>query len=93
MNMAMQYAATGNAHASFTAYSLVMKSGGRILLIDESLHAPIEQALAVVRNSKKQDLAQRYVQFVLGPDGQAALRRSGYSVPSHMVNTPELSGK
>src|ERR1043166_4840766 len=43
VNAARQLAATGNADAAFTAYSLVMKDRGNIIPVDESLHAPIDQ--------------------------------------------------
>ncbi len=81
ISMAKQYAATRNADASFTAYSLVMRSGGSVLLVDEKLHAPIDQALAVVKRSPHQDEAQQYRKFVLGDKGRTILERYGYQVP------------
>ena len=81
ISMAKQYAATRNADASFTAYSLVLKSGGSVLLVDEKLHAPIEQALAVLMGSHHQDQALEYRKFVLGAKGRSILQRHGYQVP------------
>lgn len=81
ISMSKQYAATHNADASFTAYSLVLNSGGHVLLVDEKLHKPIQQAMAVVKRSPRQDLARRYEQFVLGTEGRAILERYGYGLP------------
>ncbi len=81
ISMAKQYAATRNADASFTAYSLVMKSSGSLLLVDEKLHAPLDQALAVLKRSPNQDQALQYRKFVLGDKGRTILERYGYQVP------------
>lgn len=81
ISMAKQYAATHNADASFTAYSLVLNSGGHALPVDEKLHIAIEQAIAVLKRSRRQDLARRYQQFVLGSQGRAILERYGYARP------------
>jgi molybdate transport system substrate-binding protein len=81
IQIAKQYAESGNADAAFTAYSLVLRSGGNSILVDEKLHAPIDQALAVVQHSGKQDAAQKFARFVLGPKGREILARYGYLLP------------
>ena len=48
ISMAKQLAASGNADAAFTAYSLVLHDKGTVLKIDPHLYHPIEQALAIV---------------------------------------------
>ena len=45
ISMAKQYGASRNADAVFTAYSLVLKEGGKVIQVDEALHAPITQEL------------------------------------------------
>ena len=47
----------------------------------ETLHEPIDQALAVIESSAKQDGARQFVSFVLGPEGQQLLKAKGYSIP------------
>jgi molybdate transport system substrate-binding protein len=74
-----QYASTGNVDAAFLPLSLVIGAGGHYLEVDERLHRPIDQALGVVKASKKQDLAQRFAAFVLSPEGQAILKQYGYA--------------
>jgi molybdate transport system substrate-binding protein len=81
ISMTKQYAATHNADAALTAYSLVFRSGGTVLLVEERLHHPIEQALAVVRRSTRQDAARQFTRFVRGADGEAILQRYGYERP------------
>ncbi|HKG22604.1 MAG TPA: substrate-binding domain-containing protein, partial [Blastocatellia bacterium] len=62
--------------------ALVKKGEGRYVEVDERLHQPIDQALAVISASGKQDMARRFVDFVLGDEGQAILEQYGYSKPS-----------
>jgi molybdate transport system substrate-binding protein len=81
INLAKQLAASGNADAAFTAYSLVLHEKGIILKIDPRLHHPIEQALAIVSASPRIQEAKQFRSFLLGPEGRAILSNSGYLVP------------
>ena len=82
INLAREYAASGNAEAAFTAYSLVINSGGRIIEIDAASHDAIDQALAVVSSTKRVNLAREYATFLSGPQALAVLQRYGYDVRS-----------
>jgi molybdate transport system substrate-binding protein len=74
-----QYAATGNAEAAFTALALVNdKARGRKIAVPENLHAPIDQAIAVVRSTSKPDQARGFVEFVTGAYARDLLRQYGY---------------
>ncbi|HZO54634.1 MAG TPA: molybdate ABC transporter substrate-binding protein [Bryobacteraceae bacterium] len=81
INMAKQYAGTGNADAAFTAYSLVFRETGAVLTIDPKLYPPIDQALGVVASSKQRERARQFTAFLLGAEGRAKLLRGGYLVP------------
>jgi molybdate transport system substrate-binding protein len=73
-----QYAATGNAEVAFIPLSLVKSNEGQSIEVDEHLHQPIDQAIAVLKDSRQQEAAQQFVAFVLSPEGQALLERYGY---------------
>lgn len=79
---AKQFASSGNADAAFIPRSLVRESEGRALDVDEKLHAPIDQAIGVVRASKKQEAARRFVEFLLSEEGQSVLKTFGYDPPA-----------
>jgi molybdate transport system substrate-binding protein len=81
ISMAKQQAATGNADAAFTAYSLVLHERGMILKVDPNLYRPIEQALAIVASTSHAQEAQQFRSFLLGADGRAILAKSGYLIP------------
>lgn len=76
-----QYARTGNVDAAFIPLALVRDGEGRAIEIDERLHQPINQALAVIKASGKQEMARRFAEFVLSLEGRALLERYGYQPP------------
>jgi len=78
INMAKQYGTSNNADAVFTAYSLVLHEGGRVIEVDEKLHQPIVQELGIVVKSRHQDAARKFVQFLLTGTGRSVLLKSGY---------------
>jgi molybdate transport system substrate-binding protein len=73
-----QYAVTGNADVAFIPLSLVHQGEGHIIEVDAHLHQPIDQAIAIIKTSTRQEAAQRFLNFVSSPAGQALLERYGY---------------
>lgn len=81
VNMARQFAASGNADAALTSLSLVIDGKGHYFAVNPSLHTPVEQALGIVTASSHQAAARRFADFLLGERGQALLAESGYGTP------------
>jgi molybdate transport system substrate-binding protein len=81
INMAKQYGTSNNADAVFTAYSLVLKEGGKTIRVDEKLHRPISQELGILAGSKNQREARAFADYLLKGKGRVVLARSGYRVP------------
>ena len=77
-----QYGSTGNADVAFIPLSLVKQNEGRYIEVDASLHQPIDQALAVVKASSKQEQSRRFTDYIMSADGQAVLKEYGYSKPA-----------
>ena len=77
INQAKQLAASGNADAAFTAYSLVMRESGAVVRV----HGSIEQAIGIVARSPHREAAVRFTEFVLSRRGQEILARNGYLAP------------
>ncbi len=80
ISAAKQFASTGNADAAFTAYSLVLRERGRVLVVDEKLHQPIDQAVGVVSASPRKEDARRFVSYLIDGDGRAVFGRFGYLI-------------
>jgi molybdate transport system substrate-binding protein len=78
VSQAKQYAATGNAEVAFIPLALVKANEGQIIEVDERLHQPIDQAIAIIKDSPYQEAAQRFVTFVLSVEGRTLLESYGY---------------
>jgi molybdate transport system substrate-binding protein len=78
INMAKQYGTSGNADAVFTAYSLVLREGGKVIQVDAKLHQQLVQTLGIIARSPRQEEARKFVDFLLGAGGQEILQAYGY---------------
>lgn len=81
ISMARQYAATGNANAALTAYSLVRKDAGAVVKVDPSLYKPIDQAAGIVESSGQAAQARQFLAFLAGLEGKKILSAHGYLIP------------
>jgi len=81
ISMARQYGTSGNADAVFTAKSLVLNDGGKVLDVDDALHAPLTQELGVLAKSPHVAGARRFVAFLRNGTGLGILKAAGYRVP------------
>lgn len=74
----LQYAQTGNVEVAIVALSLSVQSNGRWSLIPEELHQPIDQALAIVKTTQKEQAARAFAAFVNSPQGKAVMKKYGF---------------
>jgi len=83
----LQYAETGNVDVAIVALSLSVPAAagsavaGRWTLIPQELHAPIDQALAVVKGSRREAAARAFAAFINGPQGRPIMRKYGFILP------------
>lgn len=75
----LQYAETGNVDVSIVALSLSIQSRGRWTLIPEELHQPIDQGLGIIKTTKNEQAARAFAAFLAGPQGQAIMKKYGFS--------------
>jgi molybdate transport system substrate-binding protein len=78
----LQYAQTGNVEVAIIALSLSLQSDGRWVPIPEDLHKPLDQGLAVIKGAKNEQAAREFADFILGPQGQAIMKRYGFTLPN-----------
>ena len=74
----LQYAQTGNVEVAIVALSLSVQSNGRWSLIPEELHQPIDQALAVMKTTRKEQAARAFANFINSPQGKAVMKKYGF---------------
>lgn len=82
-----QYVATGNVEAAIVALSLVVnEKDNPWLLVDEALHEPIVQALAVCNRGNNRQGGADFVRFVGSESGRATMRRYGFLLPGEPLS-------
>lgn len=77
----LRLAQTGNVDVAIVALSLSIDSDGDWTLIDESFHAPIDQALAVIAGTEHEAEARGFADFVNSEPGREIMRRYGFVLP------------
>jgi molybdate transport system substrate-binding protein len=82
----LQYGETGNVDAAIVALSLSTNSDGRWKLIDEQLHNPLDQALAVIKQTSHEQQARLFADFINSPQGRSVMRKYGFILPGEEPN-------
>jgi len=77
----LQFVQSGAAEAGLVALAIANVPEVEWVLIDAGLHAPLNQATAVVRWSPRPELGRSFIQFVNGPEGRAIMKRHGFLLP------------
>ena len=78
----LTYLETGNAEVAIISLSLAKNDQVNFTLIDEKLHAPIEQMITVTKRTKHEKEAQDFIDFITGPIGKPIMESFGYTVIS-----------
>jgi len=81
VRQALQYIQTGDAQAGIVALSVAAVPEISYTLIDESLHQPLRQSLAVLRRTGQEQLARDFIAFVNGPQGRPIMKKYGFLLP------------
>jgi molybdate transport system substrate-binding protein len=82
---ALQYVDSGNAEVAIVALSLALTAKGKHTDIEESLHEPIDQAIAVCEQSKQKAAAADFISFVNSAEGRVLMKKSGFLLPGEAV--------
>ena len=77
----LQFLQTGAADAGIVAQSVASVPEIDWVPIDPTLHAPLNQVVAVVRRSGRPELGVALIQFVNGGDGRPVMKRYGFLLP------------
>ncbi len=83
----LQYAETGNVDVAIVALSLSMQGKGKWVLIPQELHKPLDQALAVIKTTKRESQARQFAAFINGPQGRPIMRKYGFVLPGETPNS------
>jgi molybdate transport system substrate-binding protein len=81
VRQALQFVQSGNAPAGVVARAIADVPEVEWTAVDPNLYDPVEQAMAVLSGTEREQLARQFVDFVTGPEGQGVLQRYGYRSP------------
>jgi molybdate transport system substrate-binding protein len=81
VRQALQFVQTGNAQAGIVARSIADVPEITWTPIDDALHEPLDQALAVPRLSQNQALARDFAAYISREAGRSVLQRYGFQLP------------
>ena len=77
-----QFVETGNADLGILALSLAsaptMQSRGRYVEVPTDLYPPLQQAVVILKSSKKKGTAKQFLEYLKRPESQAILRKYGF---------------
>ena len=75
---------SGNVEAGFISLSVVNKDEVNFLLVDDKLHKPLKQAIAVVKGTKHEEEARNFIKYVNGEQGRKIMKKYGFVLPVEM---------
>lgn len=84
----LQFVQTGDAQVGIVSLSVANVPEITWSLIDNSLHKPLDQALAVVSSSSHQGDARRFTAFINGSLGRPIMQKYGFILPGETISTP-----
>ncbi len=75
---------TGNVEAALISLSVVNKDEVNFLLLDDNLHNPLKQAIAVVKGTEHEQAAREFIKFVNGEQGRDIMKKYGFVLPGEI---------
>lgn len=84
----LQFIQTGDAQVGIVALSVANVPEVTWTLLDDSLHNPLDQALAVIASSSHQEEAKQFAAFINGETGRPIMQKYGFVLPGESISTP-----
>jgi molybdate transport system substrate-binding protein len=81
VQQAVQFVRSGSAEAGLVARSVSDTPDLTWTLIEEALHAPLDQVAVVLRRTSRRAEALSFIEFINGSDGRAVMRQFGFLLP------------
>lgn len=77
----LSFIETGNVEAGIIALSLYNEAELNFHVIDDGLHVPLEQSIAVINRTNQEQLAKEFINFIKDPVGKSIMQSYGFIVP------------
>jgi molybdate transport system substrate-binding protein len=85
VRQALQYVQSGDAEVGIIALSIADSPEIAYSLLEDNLHEPLDQALAVVASSKNAAKASDFARFINSPRGRPVMYQYGFVLPGEVV--------
>ena len=86
ISQAAQFIESGACDIGIIALSLAiapaMKSKGTYWEVQAEAHPSLDQGAVILKQSKNQEAARQFLEFIKGPQGQEIMKRYGFTLPS-----------
>jgi len=76
---------SGNVDAAIIALSIYKPDEVDFTLIDGSWHAPLNQAMAILKTTKQEENARKFMAYVNGEKGRVVMKNYGFLLPDEFV--------
>jgi len=76
---------SGNVDAAIIALSISKSDEVNFTLIDGSWHAPLNQTIAILKATKQEENARKFVAYVNGEKGRVVMKKYGFLLPSEFA--------
>lgn len=80
INQTFQQARSGAVDLAIIANSQLVANKLNGYVIPENLYSPIEQSMVILKRSKQVDLAKQFTAFIMSPEIQQKIAKSGYQI-------------
>jgi molybdate transport system substrate-binding protein len=81
VQQAVQFVRSGSADAGIVARSVAGTTDLQWTLLDERLHAPLNQVAAVLRRTRNPSASAALIAFINGAEGRSVMRQFGFGLP------------
>jgi molybdate transport system substrate-binding protein len=85
ISQAAQFIESGACDIGIIALSLAlaptMQTRGTYWEVPAVAHPPLEQGAVILKQSKNQEAARQFLEFIKGPQGQEVMKRYGFTLP------------
>ena len=81
VQQAVQFVRSGAADAGIVARSVADTPDLAWRLVDDTLHAPLNQVASIISRTREPAAAAAFIAFVNGTDGRAVMKRFGFLLP------------
>jgi len=88
VRQALQFVQTGDAQVGIVSLSVANVPEITWTLLDDELHNPLDQALAVIASSPHPEVARQFAAFINGPSGRPIMQKYGFVLLGEAIVIP-----